>query len=153
MNNFEVKSTLSIEEKLDLLDRIKNSNVVTDFVVDYLLLEITKVCLITKFYCPSYDFEINELNDKEDVFETYNKLMRDNFYREKIVSNISEYNEIISIIDKTVEQMSDYKYALIKKVLTFDVNDALEQIKDFDKSKLTEISRLFSDIKGVGESV
>jgi len=144
----KIKNYLGAMDKIRLVSEIIGYSI-DDFKIEPSLLELSKTVLITKYYS---DFELEYTEDNQlDIIESYDKLMPESMYYDSIVSKISKYEleAIENMIKYEIQNQSGLIPVLFDKMKTFNPEETLSQLKNFDTNKYEEVANIIKNVNEV----
>lgn len=142
-----MKKYLEFNEKAKLVGSIVEA-CVEDGKLDVMQKELSKVIYITLYYDGEDKFIVDEDGDIL-ASETYDVLMKDNMFYTLIQNKIptSEYRSIERLMNESIEEkirQENTIMGILRKMSSLDIEKTLEDFKQLDMNKLSEITKVAS---------
>lgn len=146
MDKIKVKQYLTFKDKCQLAKDVCEMSF-EGIEYDPMVRECAQVFMIAKMYS---DIDIEMTDGKEDAVKTYDRVMREDangIYLKEIVSKIPrlELKKIEEMIENLIQEKkrrSSIVYEITKKFSSMNVEEILNEIKNFDMNKFREVSQI-----------
>lgn len=142
----KTRESISLQERYEMVKNIIEYSV-SDMKLDSVSYEISKIVNLAKYYS---NFEMEYTNEHISYVKTYDSLMANSRFYKYIIPNINKYE--LKLIEDMLEvelyNSTSLSYLFVDKLSKLDLEEAKNQLKNLDLSKLDGVNEIISTFQG-----